>query len=220
MNRSATSTERSRAAVAALVLTAAMAAVAARSPSTRTTSPARREFNEIVALGRRQALRPQLPRRSEDDASPRSSGGPATCSFRPRFRATPSFPTTIVRGRGQDPQEDPEARCAAAPSSRSTVRAGGGASATRCGCSPKKQEFELARGPKGGGEFPIGGKSKAIKGVNKRERPPAVARSAPRSGAIVNGKEVATVDRRRPRSGHRAQGAVRGRHGQERRRRT
>jgi hypothetical protein len=74
-----------------------------------------------------------------------------------------------------------------------TLRAGGGGVGYSFRVFPQKGRFQLRRGPSGGGgDFPAEGKSKAIKGVNKRNKVTLIAKGA-RITAEVNRKQVASV---------------------------
>jgi hypothetical protein len=78
-----------------------------------------------------------------------------------------------------------------------TLRAGGGGVGYTLRVFPTRKKFELKRGPGDGGEFPVRGKDKAIKGVNERNDVSLVARGAQIS-ATINGKEVASVQDSNP----------------------
>ena len=106
-------------------------------------------------VGRRQALRPQLPQEAKSmRAAVKRS--PTTCSFRPPVQGDSELPNHDVKVDGQDPQEDAEVDARRRlPRAHASAPAAAG-SATRCGCSRSKKRFELRRGPAGGG-FPVQG---------------------------------------------------------------
>ena len=78
-----------------------------------------------------------------------------------------------------------------------TLRAGGGGVGYTLRVFPTRGKFELTRGPGDGGEFPVRGRAKAIKGVNERNDVSLSARGA-QLVASVNGKELASVQDSNP----------------------
>ena len=77
-----------------------------------------------------------------------------------------------------------------------TVRAGGGGTGYSLRIYPKKQRFELNRGPKGG-EFPASGHSDAINKIDQKNRIEVIATGA-EIRAVINGKEVAKLSDTNP----------------------
>jgi hypothetical protein len=77
-----------------------------------------------------------------------------------------------------------------------TVRAGGGGTGYSLRIYPKKQRYELHRGP-GGASFPVKGHSDAIKKINEKNRIEIIATGA-NIRALVNGKEVAKASDSNP----------------------
>lgn len=73
-----------------------------------------------------------------------------------------------------------------------TLRAGGGGVGYTLRVFPEKKKFELVRGPKGGGNFPVRGKSNAIKRTGARNKLSLVVKGAGVT-ASANGKELAAV---------------------------
>ena len=113
---------------------------------------------------------------------------PTTCSFRPPVQGDAELPNHDVRVDGKILKRT-EKRLRGGAFVELTVRAGGGGVGYALRVFPHKQRFELSRGP-AGGEFPVRGKSNAIKRVNKRNQLRLVASGATVT-AFVNGKELA-----------------------------
>ena len=113
---------------------------------------------------------------------------PTTCSFRPPVQGDNELPNHDVRVDGKILKRT-EKRLRGGAFVELTVRAGGGGVGYALRVFPHKQRFELSRGP-AGGEFPVRGKSNAIKRVNKRNQLRLVASGATVT-AFVNGKELA-----------------------------
>jgi hypothetical protein len=113
---------------------------------------------------------------------------PTTCSFRPPVQGDNELPNHDVRVDGKILKRT-EKRLRGGAFVELTVRAGGGGVGYALRVFPHKQRFELSRGPEGS-EFPVRGKSNAIKRVNKRNQLRLVASGATVT-AFVNGKELA-----------------------------
>jgi hypothetical protein len=77
-----------------------------------------------------------------------------------------------------------------------TVRAGGGGTGYSLRIYPKKQRYELRRGPDGSG-FPKQGHSDAINKIDGKNRIEVIATGAAIT-AVINGKEVAKVNDSNP----------------------
>ncbi len=126
---------------------------------------------------------------------------PATCAFRPPIQGDEELPNHALTIDAKVLKKTPRSARKGA-FFELTVRAGGKGSGYALRIFPQRQRYELRRGPKGSG-FPAGGKSKAIKRTNSRNRIDLVATGA-EIIAAVNGKEIARVDDTNP-------GAVEGR---------
>ena len=120
---------------------------------------------------------------------------PTTCSFRPPVQGDSEIPNHGVAIDGKILKETPKALRSKA-FIEATVRAGGGGTGYTLRIYPKKQRYELKRGP-GGGGFPAKGQSDAIKKINEKNRIEVIATGA-EIRAVVNGKEVAKVNDTNP----------------------
>jgi hypothetical protein len=176
--------------VAALVLTAAIAGVAVATTVYSNSFGSEAQFNEIVRSGGGKHCDHNYRAKSKT-MHVSVHGGPATCSFRPPVQGDSELPDHIARVQGKILKKTPNSARAGA-FIEVDVRAGGGGVAYSLIVFPEKRKFELLRGPKGGGDFPVRGKSKAIKGVNK---PNVIQLSAvgAKLVATVNGKQVAAA---------------------------
>ncbi len=116
---------------------------------------------------------------------------PTTCSFRPPVQGDKELPNHKVTVEGKILKQTPKSVRGSA-FIEVTVRAGGGNTGYSLRVFPQKQRFEFVRGPDGG-DFPIDGKSDAIKKINERNALRVDATGA-KIRAFVNGKEVASVD--------------------------
>lgn len=189
MNRSGTRVSAA-AALAALVLTTAMAGVAVATTVYSNSFASQAQFNEIVRSGGGKHCDHNYRAKSKT-MHVSVHGGPATCSFRPPVQGDSELPDHIARVQAKILKKTPSSARGGA-FVEVDVRAGGGGVAYSLIVFPEKHKFELLRGPKGGGDFPMRGKSKAIKGVNK---PNVIQLSAigAKLVATVNGKQVATA---------------------------
>jgi hypothetical protein len=120
---------------------------------------------------------------------------PTTCSFRPPVQGDDELPNQGVAIDGKILKETPKFL-----RNKSflevTVRAGGGNTGYTLRIYPKKQRYELSRGP-GGGSFPATGKSDAIKKIDEKNRIEVIATGA-EIRAEINGKEVAKLNDTNP----------------------
>jgi hypothetical protein len=117
--------------------------------------------------------------------------GPLTCSYRAPVEGDSELPDHELAVEAKVLKSTPKAARGGA-FAELTLRAGGGGVGYSLRVFPEKGRFELIRQPAGGGDFPARGESKAIKGINKRNRISLVADGA-RVVARVNGKELASV---------------------------
>jgi hypothetical protein len=120
---------------------------------------------------------------------------PTTCSFRPPVQGDNELPNQGVAIDGKILKQTPKALRNKA-FIEATVRAGGSGTGYALRIYPKKQRYELRRGPNGG-EFPATGHSDAIHKVDEKNRIEVVATGA-EIRALVNGKEVAKVNDTNP----------------------
>ena len=120
------STSSALAAVAAAALGAGAATALARGHRLQQRLvDRRREFNEILRSGGGKRCDKKYREKSKVmHASVKKS--PTTCSFRPPVQGDDELPNHGVAVDGKILKNDARSRCAAAPSSRRTVRAGGG----------------------------------------------------------------------------------------------
>lgn len=122
--------------------------------------------------------------------------GPTTCSYRPPVQGDSELPDHDVRLDAKI-LKSTEKSVRGGAFAELSVRSGGGGVGYSLRVFPHKQRFELARGPGGGGDFPVEGKSPQIKPVNKRNELRLVAAGAD-VRALVNGEEVARVSDQSP----------------------
>jgi hypothetical protein len=120
---------------------------------------------------------------------------PTTCSFRPPVQGDDELPNQGVAIDGKILKETPKFLRNKA-FIEATVRAGGGGTGYSLRIYPKKQRFELNRGPKGG-EFPASGHSDAINKIDQKNRIEVIATGA-EIRAVINGKEVAKLSDTNP----------------------
>jgi hypothetical protein len=171
---------------AAIVLVAAAAATTVYTNDFATEA----EFDQIVRSGGGQHCDRRYRAKSET-MHVAVRGGPATCTFRPPLQGDSELPDHIARVQGKVLKKT-------AGSARGgaflevDLRAGGSGVAYSLLVFPEKRRWELLRGPQGGGDFPVRGKSKAINPINK---PNLIQLSAvgAKLVATVNGKEVTSV---------------------------
>jgi hypothetical protein len=178
------------AAIAAAAVGSAMAAVTVYDNG----FGSRAEFKEIIKSGGgKRCDRSWRKKGKSMRAAVKRS--PTTCSFRPPVQGDNELPNHTVTLAGKIlKRTDKGLRGGAFV--EVTVRAGGGGVGYTLRVFPQKKRFELRRGPSGG-EFPVRGKSNAIKKTNKRNQLRLIATGAV-VRALVNGKEVARVDDTNP----------------------
>jgi hypothetical protein len=120
---------------------------------------------------------------------------PTTCSFKPPVQGDDELPNQGVAIDGKILAETPKFL-----RNKSfievTVRAGGGNTGYSLRIYPKKQRYELRRGPDGG-SFPATGHSDAINKIDQKNRIEVIATGA-EIRAEINGKEVAKVNDSNP----------------------
>jgi len=178
------------AAVCSLLLAAVAAHAAVRIYSNDFSS--RPEFAEIEGSGGKACERRY--RKKSKAMLALLERGRASCSFRPPVVGDAELPNHHVTVDGKVLDETPRS-------------ARGGAflelevrSAGKVGYSlrvfPEKKRWALARGPRGG-EFPVTGRSDAVKKVGERNRLELTADGAT-IRAFVNGEEVAKVEDQNP----------------------
>jgi hypothetical protein len=178
------------AAVAAVGLAATMAAVAVATTVYSNDFASQGLFDQIVRSGGGKHCKHNYRAKSKT-MHVSVHGGPATCSFRPPVQGDSELPDHIARVQGKVLKKTPSSARGGA-FIELDVRAGGGGVAYSLLVFPEKKKFELLRGPKGGGDFPVRGKSKAINPTNKPNVLQLSALGA-KIVATVNGKEVASV---------------------------
>ncbi len=120
---------------------------------------------------------------------------PTTCSFRPPVQGDDELPNQAVSVDGKILKNTPKALRNKA-FLEATVRAGGAGSGYALRIYPKKQRYELRRGPEGGG-FPAKGRSDAINRIHERNRLEVIATGA-EVKAVVNGERVAKLNDTNP----------------------
>jgi hypothetical protein len=120
---------------------------------------------------------------------------PTTCSFRPPVQGDDELPNQGVAIDGKILKKTPEFLRNKA-FIEATVRAGGSNTGYSLRIYPKKQRYELNRGPAGGG-FPAQGHSDAINKINKKNRVEVIATGA-EIRAVINGEEVAKLNDTNP----------------------
>jgi hypothetical protein len=177
-------------AAAALVLAASISGVAVATTVYSNSFASQAQFNQIVRSGGGKHCDHSYRSKSKT-MHVSVHGGPATCSFRPPVQGDSELPDHIARVQGKILKKTPSSARGGA-FLEVDVRAGGGGVAYSLLVFPEKRKFELLRGPKGGGDFPVRGKNKAISGINK---PNVLQLSAvgAKVVATVNGKQVATA---------------------------
>jgi hypothetical protein len=178
------------AAVAAVGLAAALAAVAVATTVYSNDFASEGMFDQIVRSGGGKHCEHNYRAKSKT-MHISVHGGPATCSFRPPVQGDSELPDHIARVQGKVLKKTPRSSRGGA-FIELDVRAGGGGVAYSLLVFPEKKKFELLRGPRGGGEFPARGKSKAINPTNKPNVLQLSALGA-KIVATVNGKQVAAV---------------------------
>ena len=186
---------RSAVAVAAAVLlTAALGTAIAAVTVYDNGFSNRTEFKEIIKSGGGKRCDRSFRKKGKSmRAAVKRS--PTTCSFRPPVQGDTELPNHDVRVDGKILKKTKKGLRGGA-FVEVTARAGGGGVGYTLRIFPHKKRFELRRGPSGG-EFPVRGKSNAIKRVNKRNQLRLVASGAG-IRALVNGKEVARVEDSNP----------------------
>jgi hypothetical protein len=177
-------------ALAAITATVALAAVAVATTVYSNDFSSESKFKQIVRSGGGKRCDHNYRAKSET-MHVSVKAGPATCSFRPPLQGDSELPDHIARVQSKILKKTPNSARGGA-FIEVDVRAGGSGVAYSLLIFPEKKRWELLRGPKGGGDFPARGKSKAIKGVNQPNVVQLAARGA-RLEAAVNGKELTTV---------------------------
>jgi hypothetical protein len=186
---------RSAVAVAAAVLlTAALGTAIAAVTVYDNGFSNRTEFKEIIKSGGGKRCDRSFRKKGKSmRAAVKRS--PTTCSFRPPVQGDAELPNHDVRVGGKLLKKT-EKGLRGGAFVEVTVRAGGGGVGYTLRIFPHKKRFELRRGPSGG-EFPVRGKSNAIKRVNKRNQLRLIASGAG-IRAMVNGKDLARVEDSNP----------------------
>jgi hypothetical protein len=179
---------------AAILLTAALGTAIAAVTVYDNGFSNRTEFKEIIKSGGGKRCDRSFRKKGKSmRAAVKRS--PTTCSFRPPVQGDAELPNHDVRVDGKILKKT-EKGLRGGAFVEVTVRAGGGGVGYTLRIFPHKKRFELRRGPSGG-EFPVRGKSNAIKRVNKRNQLRMIASGAG-IRALVNGKEVAKVEDSNP----------------------
>jgi hypothetical protein len=183
-------TKWSIAAAVAAVGAAALAAVAVATTVYSNDFASESQFDQIVRSGGGKHCEHNYRAKSKT-MHIAVRGGPATCAFRPPVQGDSELPDHIARVQGKILKKTPSSARGGA-FIELDVRAGGGGVAYSLLVFPEKKRFELLRGPAGGGDFPVRGKSKAINPTNKPNVLELSALGA-KLVATVNGKEVASA---------------------------
>ncbi len=179
----------------ALVVSGALAALAFGVSVYKNDFSSKAEYDQIVRSGGGKAC--ERVYRSKQNAMLVSiKKGPFTCGFRVPVEGDSELPNHAVGIETKLLSSTPKSVRDGA-FVEATLRAGGGGVGYTLRVFPARKKFELRRGPGDGGEFPVRGRDKAIKGVNERNNVSLVARGAQVS-ASVNGKEVASVQDSNP----------------------
>jgi hypothetical protein len=174
----------------ALAATTAVAAVVIYSNDMSSES----EFDEIARSGGGKRCDKKYREKSKTmHASVKKT--PTTCSFRPPVQGDNELPNQGVAIDGKILKKTPKFLRNKA-FIEATVRAGGGNTGYTLRIYPKKQRYELKRGPDGG-NFPATGHSDAINKINEKNRIEVIATGA-RIQAVINGEEVAKVNDSNP----------------------
>ena len=152
------------------------------------------EFKEIIRSGGGNACDRHWRKKGKSMVAAVRKGK-RTCSFRPPVQGDGPLPNYSATVEGKIlKRTDKDVRGGAFI--EVTVRAGRRDVGYTLRVLPKKHRFELRREP-GGNDFPVEGRDKAIKRINERNQLRLIARGA-RITAIVNGKEIASVDDSNP----------------------
>jgi hypothetical protein len=181
--------------LAAAVLLAAGAATALAAVTVYSNDmSSQAEFNEIVRSGGGKRCDRKYREKSKVmHAAVKKS--PTTCSFRPPVQGDRELPNQGFAVEGKILKNTPRSMRGKA-FIEVTLRAGGSNTGYTLRIFPDRKRYELTRRPNGGG-FPDKGKSKAIKGINERNRIELVATGA-EIAAFVNGKEIARINDSNP----------------------
>lgn len=182
------------AAVLALALSAGLAALAFGVSVYSNDFSSEAEYDQIVRSGGGKSC-DRVYRAKQNAMLVSVKKGPLTCGFRVPVEGDSELPNHAVGVETKLLSATPK-RVRDGAFVEVTLRAGGGGVGYTLRIYPARKKFELKRGP-GGGEFPVRGKDKAIKGVNERNNVSLVARGAQVSAA-VNGKELASVQDSNP----------------------
>lgn len=177
------------AAVVAASLTAGIATALADFTVYENNFTSRGKYAEIIKSGGGKAC----DRRYRDKSKAMLASvrrGQTTCSFRPPVQSDGELPNHDIRVDGKVLSKTPKSVRGGA-FLELTARAGGGGVGYTLRIFPQKQRFELSRGP-GGGDFPVGERSDAIKKVDQRNQLRLVVKGATVQ-ALVNGREVAKI---------------------------
>jgi hypothetical protein len=120
---------------------------------------------------------------------------PTVCSFRPPVQSDGELPNHDIKLEGKLLKKTAKPLRGSA-FIEIDARVGGGGIGYYLHVYPKKKRFELRRGPRAG-DFPVTGKSNAIKKLNQRNKLRLVVAGA-RVTAYVNGEEIASVEDQNP----------------------
>lgn len=148
------------------------------------------EFEQIVRSGGGKACERRY-REKQNVMLASVKKGPLTCSYKAPVVGDAELPDHALGVDAKILDETPKTVRGGA-FIELTLRAGGGGVGYTLRVFPEKRRFELTRGPRGGGDFPIRGKSNDIKPVGERNRLTLVADGA-RVVALANRKELAAV---------------------------
>lgn len=150
----------------------------------------RAEVDELKKAGGKKCKRKFVNKKKGSSMRAVVKEGPSTCSFRPPVQGDGALPDHAFR-------VDAKLGKATAKSVRKaaflgvSARAGGGGVGYELRVFPKGRRFELSRGPSGAG-FPLSGRTKKIKGINKRNSLRLFVNGS-QVRAVVNGDELAQV---------------------------
>ena len=180
---------RALAAVAATALVAGAATTLAEVPVYDNDMSSQGDFNEILRSGGGKRCDKKYREKSKVLLA-KVRKTPTTCSFRPPVQGDDELPNQGVAVDGKILEKTPKALRSKA-FIEATVRAGGSGTGYALRIYPKKQRFEVRRGPDGG-DFPATGRSDAINKIDEKNRIEVIATGAEIT-ALINGEEVARL---------------------------
>ena len=191
--RITTNSTHSRLALALLGTLALAGAIAAGAHAIsvyQNAPPPPAEFDQIVRSGGGKACERRY-RQKQKVMLVSVKKGPVTCSFKAPVQGDSELPDHALGVDAKILDATPKSVRGGA-FVELAVRAGGGGVGYTLRVFPQKRRFELKRGPRGGGDFPVRDKSRAIKPVGTRNRLSLIADGA-KITARANGKDLVSV---------------------------